>query len=101
VTVGYVGTLTDTGSTFDANPLFTFGVGNREVIRGWDLGILGDAEQTLPAMRVGSKRLLRIPAALAYGSRGAGCRGPANCIIPPGSTLDFSVELKRIGGRKK
>jgi peptidylprolyl isomerase len=50
----------------------------------------------MPAMQVGGTRLLRIPAPLAYGQRGAGCRGPNNCVIPPDSMLDFVVELKSI-----
>ena len=33
-----------------------------------------------------------VPAALAYGDRGAGCRA-GECEIPPGSTLVFEVEL--------
>lgn len=99
--VAYAGTLSDTGAKFDASAAFTFGVGNGEVIKGWDVGILGDG-QAMGPMRVGSTRKLRIPPALAYGSRGAGCRGPSNCIIPPNSTLDFTVTLKAIKtGRKQ
>ncbi|CAI5489628.1 unnamed protein product [Closterium sp. Naga37s-1] len=60
-----------------------------QVIRGWDLGILGGPG--IPPMKAGGKRTLRIPADLAYGSRGAGCRG-GTCRIPPGSDLIFDVE---------
>jgi peptidylprolyl isomerase len=42
---------------------------------------------------VGGTRVLVIPAALGYGSRGAGCRG-GECIIDPGASLTFTVELK-------
>ncbi len=64
-----------------------------QVIQGWDLGILGG--EGMPAMRIGGTRTLRIPANLAYGTRGAGCRG-TTCIIPPNASLDFVVELKAI-----
>jgi peptidylprolyl isomerase len=73
VTCAYVGTFTEGGGKFDAAKRFTFGVGNGEVIRGWDVTILGDAE-SLPPMRIGGKRTVLLPPSLAYGARGAGCR---------------------------
>ena len=81
VEVHYVGQLAD-GTTFDENgpgdkPLdFTLGVG--QVIPGWDEGVTG--------MRVGGKRQLVIPSALAYGAEGIG-------PIPGNSVLVFMVEL--------
>jgi peptidylprolyl isomerase len=59
-----------------------------QVIKGWGLGILGDDD--VPAMKVGGKRKLIIPADLGYGARGAGG------VIPGGATLYFDVELVAI-----
>ncbi|CAI5973567.1 unnamed protein product [Closterium sp. NIES-64] len=76
-------------SSYDRGRPLVFRVGVGQVIRGWDLGILGGPG--IPPMKAGGKRTLRIPADLAYGSRGAGCRGGV-CRIPPGSDLIFDVE---------
>eukprot|EP00249_Psilotum_nudum_P002694 c15818_g1_i2 orf=605-1330(-) len=72
----YVGKLED-GTVFDTSykrgkPLI-FRIGLGEVIKGWDEGILGG--EGIPPMLPGGKRTLRIPPPLAYGERGAGCRG--------------------------
>jgi FKBP-type peptidyl-prolyl cis-trans isomerase len=82
VSVQYVGTLAD-GKEFDSsrkrNQPFSFTLGQGQVIRGWDQGVVG--------MKVGGKRKLVIPPSLAYGARGM----PP--VIPPNSTLTFEVEL--------
>lgn len=81
VLVHYVGTL-DNGTKFDSSydngqPIkFTLGQGN--VIKGWDQGLVG--------MVVGEKRRLVIPPSLGYGDK---AQGP----IPANSTLHFDVEL--------
>jgi FKBP-type peptidyl-prolyl cis-trans isomerase len=85
----YRGVLATTGKEFDSSykrgrPL-SFPVGKGNVIKGWDYAILGADD--LPAMKEGGKRRVVIPAALAYGDRGAGG------IIPPGASLDFVIEL--------
>lgn len=89
VTVHYEGWLYDDrssdgrGSRFDSSRQrgkpFTFLLGAKQVIRGWDEGVSG--------MRVGGKRLLRLPPAFGYGSRGAGG------AIPGEASLLFEVEL--------
>lgn len=83
VTVHYTGTLLANGKKFDSSldrrEPFTFNLGAGEVIQGWDQGVAG--------MREGGKRVLLIPAHLAYGKRGA----PPD--IPPNAPLRFEVTL--------
>ncbi|MBS3940585.1 MAG: FKBP-type peptidyl-prolyl cis-trans isomerase [Actinobacteria bacterium] len=86
VSVHYVGISWSDRQEFDASwerGPFTFGLGAREVIDGWDQGVEG--------MRVGGRRRLTIPPELAYGERGAGG------VIAPGETLVFVVDLLAVG----
>jgi FKBP-type peptidyl-prolyl cis-trans isomerase len=82
VDVHYTGWLTD-GKKFDSSVdrgrPFSFTLGARQVIAGWDQGVAG--------MKVGGKRKLTIPPDLGYGARGAGG------VIPGNATLIFEVEL--------
>jgi peptidylprolyl isomerase len=87
VTVHYVGVSFSTGEEFDASwnrgQPFQFKLGKGQVIPGWDQGVAG--------MRVGGRRKLTIPSALAYGARGAGG------VIAPHEPLVFVVDLLAVG----
>lgn len=93
VTVNYTGWLYDAarpdqkGQEFDSSigrEPFTFTLGARQVIPGWDRGVEG--------MKIGGRRRLVIPPDLAYGPTGAGG------VIPPNATLVFDVELLKVEG---
>ena len=82
VMVHYTGWL-PTGDVFDSNvegdEPYSFQLGRRSVIAGWEEGVQG--------MRIGGKRILVIPPSLAYGARGR----PG--AIPPNAHLVFEIEL--------
>jgi len=84
VNVHYVGVAFSTGEEFDASwnrgQPFSFKLGKGQVIPGWDAGVQG--------MRVGGRRRLTIPSAMAYGARGAG-----GGLIAPHEPLVFVVDL--------
>jgi FKBP-type peptidyl-prolyl cis-trans isomerase FkpA len=81
VAVRYAAWLPD-GTMVDSNVAPAapreFRLGERQVIRGWDQGLVG--------MRVGGQRQLVIPPSLGYGGQQVGS-------IPPSSTLVFLVEI--------
>ncbi len=85
VTVHYTGWLTN-GKQFDSSRKkdkpFTFEIGRRKVIRGWDEGVL--------SMKIGGLRQLKVPSSLGYGAVGS----PP--VIPKNATLIFEVELLAI-----
>ena len=83
VRVHYEGTLTN-GTIFDSSHLLNVPeeIPLNVVIPGWAEG--------LQLMNVGSKYRIYIPSHLAYGERGAGQ------LIPPYSTLVFTIELIEI-----
>ena len=65
VSVHYVGVAFSSGEEFDASwnrgQPFEFKLGKGQVIPGWDAGVQG--------MKVGGRRKLTIPSAMAYGER--------------------------------
>jgi peptidylprolyl isomerase len=86
VIVQYVGLIWRTGATFGSSwsrkePFsFQIGVKPSQVITGWNTGLLGAA--------VGSRMLLVVPPADAYGSAGQSSAG-----IEAGDTLVFVVDI--------
>jgi peptidylprolyl isomerase len=82
ITVNYVGFLFKTGKVFDASwkrgEPSTFTLEKGSLIEGWTDGI--------PGMKVGGRRELIIPAALAYGAKGTSG-------IPANSPLVFVIDL--------
>jgi len=85
LSVHYTGTLASDGAQFDSSrggePL-EFQIGFGKVIAGWDRGIR--------KLSLGERAILRIPANLGYGAKGAGRD------IPPNADLVFDVELLSI-----
>lgn len=84
LSVQYVGVSRSTGKQFDASwdrgQPFSFPLGAGQVIPGWDQGLAG--------MKVGGRRELVIPSALAYGPQGS----PPT--IAPNEALIFVIDLK-------
>ncbi len=84
LTVNYVGVLYKGGKEFDSSwktgkPFGPFAIGQGQVIKGWDQGLVG--------MKVGGRRELIIPSSLGYGASGS----PPT--IPPNAALVFVVDL--------
>ena len=86
VVVHYVGARFSTGQEFgaswDRGEPFAFVLGGRQVIEGWDRGIVG--------MREGGRRQLTIPPELGYGAEGS---APD---VPPHETLIYVIDLIEI-----
>jgi len=81
VDIHYVGHL-ENGDQFDSTygrkqPV-KFLMGAKEVIPGWEEGVLG--------MCAGEKRRLQVPPNLAFGVHGVG-------VVPAGATVTFDIEL--------
>lgn len=63
----------------------SFVIGTDRVMQGWNEGVIG--------MRPGGRRLVKVPAEAAYGSKGV------QDIIPPNARLIFIIDLIRLEKR--
>lgn len=91
VKVHYKGMLTNGkqfDSSYDSKP-FKFVLGNKEVIPGWDEGVL--------LMSEGEEGVLIIPGNLGYGKKGVkDDERPGAYLIPPNATLIFEMYLLKV-----
>src|SRR5262249_4283117 len=90
LSVLYTGWLQSTGQKFDSSyddggQPFSVTLGQGQVIKGFDEGLLG--------IRSGGTRRLIIPAVLAYGETGS---SGGKVSIPPNATLIFDVTVVSI-----
>ena len=69
-------------SSWTSQP-FTFTLGEGQVIKGWDEGVVG--------MKVGGRRELIIPPALGYGAK-----SPRGAGISANDTLVFGIDLLKV-----
>ncbi|KAF2495310.1 hypothetical protein BU16DRAFT_386257 [Lophium mytilinum] len=80
----YIGKFAKDGKVFDSNKKgkpFTFKLGVGEVIKGWDIGVVG--------MTVGGERRITIPSKLAYGNK-----PPPG--IPANAELIFDIKMMSV-----
>ena len=69
-------------NTRKENKTVSFVVGTDRVMPGWNEGVIG--------MKQGGKRLLKLPPALGYGSKGI------QKVIPPNASLIFVIDLVQL-----
>lgn len=86
LTMHYTGTIAGSQKIFDCSrtrgEAFVFNVGVKQVIEGWDEGVM--------QLSLGERAIIRVPSAKGYGSKGC----PP--VIPPDADLVFDVELLKI-----
>lgn len=81
VTIRYTGKFYESGDEFDASTI-SFKLGYGKVLDGCDTGIRG--------MKVGGRRILKIPSRLGFGVEGMA--GP-DYTVPPNTDLEYNIEL--------
>lgn len=97
VVVDFIGYLSD-GKVFDSSTVkgrkpVAFRMGQGQVIKGW--------EEVLERVNAGSEVQMRVPPALAFGSKGIcvdGEDGKDVCVVPPDTTVKYQLFVRQIGG---
>ena len=72
------------------------GSATNDIPEGWARAFEGDGD-AMPRMRIGGKRIVRIPPSLAYGERGHHCRDGVRgaCEVNPGESAEIDFEILR------
>ena len=93
-TMHFVGWLDDKGgkgrelyNTRSSGDPVSFVIGTDRVMPGWNEGVIG--------MKPGGKRLVKVPPALGYGSRGV------QDAVPPNAGLIFVIDLLELEKRSE
>lgn len=85
VTVKYEGRLYESQLRFGAVDALPVKIGNGGLVKGF--------EQALNGKKVGSQFTVRIPSMLAWGNRGKESQQTGRIVVPPGSDIEFDVEV--------
>lgn len=84
-TVTYVGRLFTNQQQFGKMDKLPVKMGKGDMVKGFEQSLLGK--------KVGSKFIVRIPSALAWGDRGKVSPSSGRSVIPPGASIEFEVEI--------
>eukprot|EP00980_Cylindrotheca_fusiformis_P008595 scaffold1828_cov98-Cylindrotheca_fusiformis.AAC.4 len=87
-TVKYVGRLIENRQQFGKVEALPIKMGQGDLVKGFEQSLLGK--------KVGSSYIVRIPASLAWGDRGKVSPSSGRQVIPPGSALEFEVEVLNV-----
>lgn len=85
VTVKYESRLFESQVKFGSTEALPVKLGNGALVKGF--------EQALKGKKVGSQFTVRIPSKLAWGNRGKESQMTGRIVVPPGSNIEFDVEV--------
>jgi hypothetical protein len=87
-TVKYVGRLFANQQQFGKMDELPVKMGKGDLVKGFEQALLGK--------KVGSEFIVRIPASLAWADRGKLSPSTGRQVIPPGSEIEFEVEILNV-----